>query len=422
MYRFNPVLPDDAPHTLESPVTDRQIPSWSELKPLLRPKPLVLNGTARRLGDALTIADLRTLARKRTPRSVFDYTDGAAEAEISLRRARHLFRELEFQPSILHDVSHVDPTTDMIGTSSALPFAFAPTGFTRMMNHEGERAVVRVAQRRGIPYALSTMGTTSIEEVAKAGPDAHKWFQLYVWKDRSAGEDLMARAKAAGYEALMLTVDVPVAGARLRDARNGFSIPPALTVKTVVDAATHPAWWMNLLTTEPLTFASLSSWSGTVADLLDKLFDPTMTIADLEWIRASWDGPLIIKGIQTVEDARRVTDAGADAVVLSNHGGRQLDRAPVPLRLLPDVAEAVGDRTQVWVDTGILSGADIVAALALGADATLVGRAYLYGLMAGGERGVDRAVQILEREVRRTMALLGVSTVKELGPQHVRLP
>ena len=202
----------------------------------------------------------------------------------------------------------------------------------------------------------------------------------------------MARAKAAGYEALMLTVDVPVAGARLRDARNGFSIPPALTVKTVVDAATHPAWWMNLLTTEPLTFASLSTWSGTVADLLDKLFDPTMTIADLEWIRASWDGPLIIKGIQTVEDARRVTDAGADAVVLSNHGGRQLDRAPVPLRLLPDVAEAVGDRTQVWVDTGIMSGADIVAALALGADATLVGRAYLYGLMAGGERGVDRAV------------------------------
>ncbi|WP_421743167.1 alpha-hydroxy acid oxidase [Cellulomonas sp.] len=403
-------------------MTDRQIPSWSELKPLMRPKPLVLNATERRLADALTIADLRTVARKRTPRSVFDYTDGAAEAEISLRRARHLFRELEFQPSILHDVSHVDPTTDMIGTTSALPFAFAPTGFTRMMNHEGERAVVRVAQRRGIPYALSTMGTTSIEEVAKAGPDAHKWFQLYVWKDRSAGEDLMARAKAAGFEALMLTVDVPVAGARLRDARNGFSIPPALTVKTVLDAATHPAWWLNLLTTEPLTFASLSTWSGTVADLLDKLFDPTMTIADLEWIRASWDGPLIIKGIQTVEDARRVTDAGADAVVLSNHGGRQLDRAPVPLRLLPDVAEAVGDRTQVWVDTGIMSGADIVAAIALGADATLVGRAYLYGLMAGGERGVERAVDILEREVRRTMALLGVSTVKELGPQHVRLP
>ena len=284
----------------------------------------------------------------------------------------------------------------MLGKPAAVPFSFAPTGFTRMMHHEGERAVVRVAERRGIPYALSTMGTTSIEDVAKAAPDARKWFQLYVWKDRSAGEDLMARAKAAGYEALQLTVDVPVAGARLRDARNGFAIPPALTVKTVLDAATHPAWWMNLLTTEPLTFASLSPWSGTVGDLLDKLFDPTMTIADLEWLRASWDGPLIIKGIQTVEDARRVTDAGADAIVLSNHGGRQLDRAPVPLRLLPDVAEAVGDRTEVWVDTGIMSGADIVAALALGADATMVGRAYLYGLMAGGERGVDRAAEILD--------------------------
>jgi L-lactate dehydrogenase (cytochrome) len=403
-------------------MTQRQIPKWSELRPLLRAKPLRLDPTERRLADALTIGDLRKVARRRTPRSVFDYTDGAAEAEISLRRARTLFRNLEFQPSILQDVSAVDTTTDMLGKPAAVPFSFAPTGFTRMMHHEGERAVVRVAERRGIPYALSTMGTTSIEDVAAEAPDARKWFQLYVWKDRSAGEDLMARAKAAGFEALQLTVDVPVAGARLRDTRNGFSIPPALSVKTVLDAGTHPAWWINLLTTAPLTFASLQTWDGTVAELLDKLFDPTMTIADLEWLRASWDGPLIIKGIQTVEDARRVVDAGADAIVLSNHGGRQLDRAPVPLRLLPDVAEAVGDLAEVWVDTGILSGADIVAALALGADATMVGRAYLYGLMAGGERGVDRAAEILTREVRRTMALLGVRSVAELGPQHVRLP
>jgi L-lactate dehydrogenase (cytochrome) len=232
----------------------------------------------------------------------------------------------------------------------------------------------------------------------------------------------MARAKAAGFEALQLTVDVPVAGSRLRDTRNGFSIPPALSVKTVLDAGMHPAWWMNLLTTRPLTFASLSSWDGTVGELLDKLFDPTMTIADLEWLRASWDGPLVIKGIQSVADAKLVTEAGADAIVLSNHGGRQLDKAPVPLRLLPDVVEAVGGRTEVWMDTGITSGSDIVAALALGADATMVGRAYLYGLMAGGERGVDRAAEILTREVRRTMALLGVSSVGELGPQHVRLP
>jgi L-lactate dehydrogenase (cytochrome) len=266
------------------------------------------------------------------------------------------------------------------------------------------------------------MGTTSIEDVAAAASGGRNWLQLYVWKDRSAGEDLMTRAKAAGFEALVLTVDVPVAGARLRDVRNGFSIPPALTAKTVLDAATHPAWWANLLTTEPLTFASLSEWRGTVAELLDKLFDPTMTMADLEWLRGFWDGPLIIKGIQTVADAKRVTDAGADAIVLSNHGGRQLDKAPVPLRLLPDVVQAVGDRTEVWLDGGIMHGTDIVAALAMGASATLVGRAYLYGLMAGGERGVERAVDILAAEVRRTMALLGVNDTSQLGPQHVRLP
>lgn len=403
-------------------MTQRQIPRWSELRPLLRVKPLELDPTVRRLAAALSIEDLRHTARRRTPRSVFDYTDGAADAEISLRRARSLFRDLELRPSVLQDVSAVDTTTSMLGRPAAVPFSFAPTGFTRLMHHEGEEAVVRVAGRRGIPYALSTMGTTSIEDVAAASPGARKWFQLYVWRDRAAGEDLMARARAAGFEALVLTVDVPVAGARLRDVRNGFSIPPALTVKTVLDAATHPTWWFNLLTTRPLTFASLSAWDGTVAELLDTLFDPSMTMADLEWLRASWDGPLVIKGIQTVEDARRVVDAGVDAVVLSNHGGRQLDRAPVPLRLLPDVVEAVGGRTEVWVDTGIMSGADVVAALALGADATMVGRAYLYGLMAGGERGVDRAAEILTREVRRTMALLGVASVDQLGPQHVRLP
>lgn len=403
-------------------MTERQLPQWSALKPLLRTRPIELDPTTRRLERALSITDLRRTARRRTPRSVFDYTDGAADAEISLRRARSLFRNLELRPSVLRDVSAVDTTTSMLGRPAAVPFAFAPTGFTRLMHHEGESAVVRVAQRRGIPFTLSTMGTTSIEDVATAAPEARRWFQLYVWKDRAAGEDLMARAKAAGYEALMLTVDVPVAGARLRDVRNGFSIPPALTLKTVVDTALHPAWWLNLLTTRPLTFASMSSWDGTVAELLDALFDPSMTLADLEWLRACWDGPLIIKGVQTVQDARRVVDAGADVVVLSNHGGRQLDRAPVPLRVLPDVVEAVDGRAEVWMDTGILSGADIVAALALGADATMVGRAYLYGLMAGGERGVDRAAEILTTEIRRTMALLGVSSVADLNPDHVRLP
>ena len=403
-------------------MSDRQIPKWRELKPLLRTKRIEPNPTKRRLAAALTIDDLRTVARRRTPRSVFDYTDGAAEAEISLRRARDLFANLEFNPSVLRDVSGVETTTPMLGRAAALPFAFGPTGFTRMMHHDGESAVARVAAKHDIPYALSTLGTTSIEDVASAAPTARKWFQLYIQKDRSAAEDLMSRAKEADYEALILTVDVPVAGVRLRDARNGFSIPPALTVKTVLGAATHPTWWVNLLTTAPLTFASLSTWDGTVAELIDALFDPTMTIADLEWVRSCWDGPLILKGIQTVDDARRVVDAGADALVLSNHGGRQLDRAPVPLRLVPDVRDAVGDNAEIWVDTGIMTGADIVAALALGANATLVGRAYLYGLMAGGERGVDRAAQILTREIRRTMQLLGTRTIDELKPEHVKLP
>ncbi len=403
-------------------MTDRQFPKLSELRPLLRAWPLELNPTRRRLTSALTINDLRTVARRRTPRAVFDYTDGAAESEISLRRARRLFATLEFRPSILRDVSQVDTTTTMLGRPSSLPFALAPTGFTRMMQHEGEPAVARVAERRGIPYALSTLGTTSIEDLSAAAPHARKWFQLYVWKDRSAAEDLVRRAASAGYEALILTVDVPVAGARLRDTRNGFSIPPALSVKTVLDIATHPAWWANLLTTAPLAFATFSSWNSTVADLVDELFDPTMTIGDLEWLRSLWDGPLVIKGIQTLEDARRVVDSGADAIVLSNHGGRQLDRAPTPLRLVSEVAGELGDRAEVWLDTGIMSGGDIVAACALGARATLVGRAYLYGLMAGGEQGVDRAVDILAAEVRRTMQLLGVRAIAELGAQHVRLP
>jgi L-lactate dehydrogenase (cytochrome) len=381
-----------------------------------------LSPTRRRLGNALVIEDLRTIARRRCPRSVFDYVDGAAAAETSLRRARSLFADLQFNPSVLRDVSQVDPSRTVLGVRSEQPFAFAPTGFTRLMHHDGERAVARVAQRRGIPYALSMVGTTSIEDLATAAPGARKWFQLHVRRDRAAATDLIERARQAGFEALILTVDVPVAGARLRDVRNGFSIPPKLKLRTLLNAVVHPAWWFNLLTTEPLTFASLSTWDSTGAAMIDKLFDPTMTIADLEWLRSAWTGPLVVKGVQTVEDARRVVAAGADAVVVSNHGGRQLDRAPIPLRLLPDVVEAVDERAEVWLDTGILSGADVVAALALGARTTLVGRAYLYGLMAGGERGVDRAAAILGDEVSRTMQLLGVRTVDELGPQHVKLP
>jgi L-lactate dehydrogenase (cytochrome) len=399
----------------------RRLPRWSELQPLIRPQPLELDPVKRRLARASTIADLRLVARRQVPRAVFDYVDGAAEEETSLARAREAFRRIEFVPRVLQDVSSIDTSTTILGKPSALPLIFAPTGFTRMMNHEGERAVGRVAQKVGIPYALSTMGTTSLEELAVATPRLHKWFQLYLWRDRPASRELIKRAAAAGYDALVLTVDTPVAGARMRDVRNGLTIPPALTLKTIVDSALHPAWWFNLFTTEPLNFASLNSWNGTVADLVQHMFDPAVTLADLEWLRGEWKGPLVVKGIQNVKDAQAVVERGADALVVSNHGGRQLDRAPTPLEQLPQVLEAVGDRAEVYLDGGIMSGADIIAAVGLGARACMVGRIYLYGLMAGGERGVQRAVDIINKEVIRTLQLLGVRSVSELGREQVRL-
>ncbi|KMO70804.1 (S)-mandelate dehydrogenase [Mycolicibacterium chlorophenolicum] len=316
-------------------------------------------------------------------------------------------------------MSKVDTSCAILGGRSELPFGIAPTGFTRMMQTEGEYAGARAAARAGIPFALSTMGTASIEDVKAANPHGRNWFQLYMWKDRDRSMALVERAAAAGFDTMLVTVDVPVAGARLRDKRNGMSIPPALTAKTVLDAIPRPHWWFDFLTTEPLAFASLDRWSGTVAELLDTMFDPSVTFDDLAWIKSQWPGKLVVKGIQTLDDAVAVADLGVDGIVLSNHGGRQLDRAPVPFHLLPRVAAAVGDRTEIILDTGIMSGADIVASLALGARFTLVGRAYPYGLMAGGEAGVDRAVTILAEQIARTMRLLGVSSVDELEPGHV---
>jgi L-lactate dehydrogenase (cytochrome)/glycolate oxidase len=230
---------------------------------------------------------------------------------------------------------------------------------------------------------------------------------------------LVERAARAGFDTLLVTVDVPVAGARLRDVRNGMTIPPTLTPRTVLNAIPRPGWWLNFLTTEPLAFASLDSWSGTVADLLDTMFDPTVTYEDLAWIRGQWPGKVSVKGVQSVADARRLAEVGVDAIVLSNHGGRQLDRAPVPFHLLPEVVREVGRDLEVHLDTGIMSGQDVVAALAHGARFTLIGRAYLYGLMAGGREGVDRTIEILQGQVERTMRLLGVSTLDELEPAHV---
>jgi L-lactate dehydrogenase (cytochrome) len=389
---------------------------------LLRAERMPLDPTQRRLDRAHTIADLRAIAARRSPRAVFDYTDGAAEQEISLRRARRSFARVQFHPQALRDVSTVDTGTTVLGRRWPVPFALAPTGFTRMMHHEGERAAVRAAQRAGVTFSLSTMGTTSIEQVAEEAPGAHKWFQLYVWRDRAAGKDLVQRAHAAGYEALVLTVDTAVAGARMRDVRNGLTIPPALTPSTVLDAAIHPAWWFNLLTTEPLTFANLHEWPGTVAELVNTMFDPSVTFADIEWLRSVWPGPLLLKGIHTVDDARAAVEHGADGVIISTHGGRQLDRAVAPLEVLPPIADAVGDRAEVLLDGGVRRGGDVVKALALGARAVMIGRPVLWGLAAGGPSGVRNVFGILHGGIDSALLALGRASVRDLVPDDVILP
>jgi L-lactate dehydrogenase (cytochrome) len=404
----------------------RQLPNPAELLELMQFKKPELNAKKRRLDGALTIDDLRVIAKRRTPKAAFDYTDGAAEGELSLARARQAFRDIEFHPDILRPAVDVDTSVEILGGPSALPFGIAPTGFTRLMQTEGEIAGAGAAAAAGIPFTLSTLGMTSIEDVKATtlrepqGPvPGRNWFQLYVMRDREISYGLVRRAAAAGFDTLMFTVDTPIAGARLRDKRNGFSIPPQLTLGTIVNAIPRPWWWIDFLTTPKLEFASLKTTGGTVGELLDAAMDPTISYDDLTIIREMWPGKIVVKGVQNVADSKRLVDLGVDGIVLSNHGGRQLDRAPIPFHLLPQVVREVGKDATVMVDTGIMNGADIVASVALGAKFTLIGRAYLYGLMAGGRAGVDRTIGILRSEIVRTMRLLGVSSLAELEPRHV---
>jgi L-lactate dehydrogenase (cytochrome) len=401
---------------------ERKPPNWSQLKPLLTRAPRHGTRLDRRLAAAADIADLRTLGQRRAPRSVFDYVDGGAGDEIGMQRTRRAFDRIEFRPRVLRDVSAVSAETTILGVNSAMPFAFAPTGYSRMMHTDGECAVARVAARAGVPYSLSTVGTTTPEDVARASGDGQRWFQLYVWNDRQRSAAIIERARAAGFSALVLTVDVPVGGSRLRDVRNGLTIPPTLTWRTFLNGALHPRWLFDFLTTPPPTFAMLDAGPKTpMAYVAGRMFDPSVSFADLDWFRQIWPGPIVIKGVTTVDDAVLLADAGMDAIILSNHGGRQLDRSATPLELLPAVVEQVGDRIEVLLDGGIRSGADIVAAIALGAKAVLIGRAYLYGLMAGGEKGVQRAYDLLAADVRRSMQLLGATSIAELHPGLVHL-
>jgi L-lactate dehydrogenase (cytochrome) len=379
----------------------------------------------RRLAGAATIEDLRRIARRRLPRGVFDYIDGGAEDELTMAANAMAYRRITFSPRILRDVSEVDISSSLLGRKLAYPLVLAPTGFTRIADPAGELAVARAATRAGLPYALSTLGTRSIEEVAEAGGD-RLWFQVYTWRDRDLVANLIRRAAGAGYEALCLTVDTAVLGRRERDVRRGFTLPPKVGVSTIFDGILHPGWAWNFVTSEPIVFANVAGMSvgdGTdaisLAQYVGSQFDPGLSWDDVEWLRSHWDGPIVVKGIQSVGDAVIAADRGVEAIAISNHGGRQLDFAPATLDLLPAIVDAVGEKTEVICDGGVRRGSDIVKALALGADAVMVGRPYLYGLGAAGEAGVDQVLTNFGSEMRRTMALIGCTSVEELGPEYV---
>ncbi|MGH7721725.1 MAG: alpha-hydroxy acid oxidase [Candidatus Dormibacteria bacterium] len=394
---------------------DRQVPSWSHLWRWLSPS---FRDRPDRWTQVRTVEDFARLARRRTPRSVYDYVDGAAETEASSRRNVEAFRQLVFHPHVLRDVSSVDIGTTVLGRRISFPVVLGPTGFTRMMHAGGETAVARAAARAGLPYTLSTLGTTSIERLDTSGD---RWFQLYLWKDRGRSRDLISRAAAAGYSTLVLTADVPVAGARLRDLHNGLTMPPTLSTRTLLGMARRPRWVADALTTEPLSFESLGEPKDLMS-LINSVFEPAVTMADVAWLRQSWSGSLVVKGILRRDDARNAVDAGADGIAVSNHGGRQLDRAATPLEALPGVVDAVAGRAEVYLDGGVRSGADVAAVVALGARAAFVARPYLYALMAGGERGVDHLLGCFKSDYTRTVQLLGAAGTEQLHSDMVALP
>ncbi|MCW2607675.1 MAG: alpha-hydroxy-acid oxidizing enzyme [Frankiales bacterium] len=394
------------------------MPRASEIARLVEPS--LRRSGASRLDRVRTTADFAHLARRRTPKAVFEYVEGAAERETSVARAEDAFRRVEFLPHVLRDVSVVDSSTTVLGRPVAFPLVLGPTGFTRMMHAAGEPAVARPAGRAGVPYTLSTMGTTSVERLAAEAPDGDRWFQLYLWRDRGRSRALLARARAAGFSTLVLTVDVPVAGARLRDVTNGLTMPPTLSARTLTDMVRHPRWLLDALTTEPLAFESLGS-AEDLMTIINTVFDPGVTVDDVAWLRGEWDGHIVVKGVQRLDDAKDAVAAGADALVVSNHGGRQLDRAATPLELLADVVDAVDGSAEVLIDGGVRCGADVAAAVALGARAALVARPYLYALMAGGEAGVDHLLRLLRSDYERTLQLLGVTSTDQLSRDLVRL-
>ena len=402
----------------------RQLPRWKNIKPLLGWSIPKYPRSDKKLNNVVNLAELRLLAKRRVPKAVFDYVDGGANDELAYARSQEIYSRIEFRARVLRDVSNVKLNANILGADSALPIIFAPTGYTRMMHYQGEVMVAKVCEENNLIYNLSTMGTTSSSEIGKEVSGVRRWFQLYLWRDRDQSLKFIQEAKVAGFEGLMLTVDTAVGGIKWRDMRNGLTVPPKINLKTFIDMAFKPKWWFNLLTTAPLEFATFRNFNKPLSEIAAKVFDPAVTFEDVKWLRSVWQGKLIIKGIQTVEDALELTKIGVDAIVLSNHGGRQLDRSVVPLELLPQVRAALGAKggnVQLYIDGAIMSGADVLAAIALGADAVLIGRAYLYGAMAAGKAGVQKVVQILRFEMETAMKLMGVKDLSELTPDFVNI-
>jgi isopentenyl diphosphate isomerase/L-lactate dehydrogenase-like FMN-dependent dehydrogenase len=380
-----------------------------------------LNPYKGQLLRAQTIADLADIAKKRTPEVVFDYVEGGAVDEMAYSRTRAAYSRIEMNSRVLRDVSKIDTTEKILGKFVDIPICFAPTGYTRLMHHVGEPAVANVASKKNLIYALSTMGTTSPEELAAAVPNSRRWFQLYIMKNRSDSLAVIKQAKDNGFEALVLTVDTPVAGLRYRDNRNGLTVPPKISINTVFAIARKPIWWLNLFTTGKLEFAAFRGWDKPLSQLAGLIFDPSTTMKEITWLRSVWKGPIIVKGIQSVDDAKAVAKLGVQGIILSNHGGRQFDRGQVPLEILPEVVKAVGNKVEIYIDGGIMSGLDALGAIALGAKAVFIGRAYLYGAMANGEAGIEQVIEIMRREFENGMALSGATNIAEVRKNGARI-
>jgi L-lactate dehydrogenase (cytochrome) len=398
------------------------------LRSVVRFGPVETDPVERRLRRAASVADLRRIAKRRLPGGVFDYIDGAAEDERTLAANQAAFASTTFRPRVLRGVEKVDVSSTVLGAAVSYPLVLAPTGFTRIADPQGELAVARAAERAGLPYTLSTLSTRSIEEV-RAVSDGRLWFQVYAWRDRGLVEEMIRRAAAARFEALVLTVDTAVFGRRERDVRRGFSLPPTIGPATIVDGALHPSWTWAFVRSEPIRFANVvgrdvgdGASPVRLSDYINTQFDPALSWHDVDWLRTVWSGPIVIKGIQTVDDARLAADAGVDAIALSNHGGRQLDGAPAILPLVAPVADAIGGRVEIICDGGVRRGSDIVKALAAGATACMAGRAYLYALGAAGERGVDRVLEWFRADMVRTMTLIGTGDVADLDRSCLELP